>query len=216
MSQHAGSVESARAPIAIPRHVVVRLAAIGEGILIALSLVWLYGRGLPIVGELSITTLGVAVLFTLPLIAVNGFLFLGPNGHRLQHPAWQTFATRCIRPLCAELTPLPALAVATLAGLGEELAFRGVLLTELRPLLGDWGAVVVSGIAFGWVHFLGLWRDFLPVVVVYCLFGIVLGAIYLITTNLILMVIIHALYDFVVICLVHRSVCRGAWRDASR
>lgn len=213
MSEQESSSQSVSIPAAIPRHVVVRMAAIGEGILIVLSLVWLYLRELPVRWELSAETVGVAVVLTAPLIAVNGFLFLGPSGPRLQHPAWRIFSTRYIRPLCAELTPLPALVVAVLAGLGEELAFRGVLLTELRPLLGDWGAVVASGITFGWIHFLGLWREFLPVVVLYCLFGIVLGAIYLVTTDVALMVLIHALYDFLVICVVHRSVrrdgCRG-------
>lgn len=210
MNRETEPIVGATSPTAISRNVVLRIALIGEGLLIALGLLWIALREIPVAWGCSWAIVGTALLLTAPLIAVNVFLFLGRDGPRLHHPAWRLFANRYVRPLCAELTPLPALLVALLAGLGEEIVFRGVLLTELRPLLGDWGAVVVSGVVFGWVHFLGLWRDFWPVFVLYCLFGIALGAIYLAAMNLTLLVLIHSLYDFVVICLVHRAVRRSA------
>lgn len=189
---------------ALSEGLIVRIALIGEGLLIVLSLGWIVLRGLELRPTLSLATLAQAIAFTTPLALLNLYLFLGPHGPRLRHPAWRVFSEEFIEPLCAALTPRGALLVSLLAGLGEELAFRGVLLSELRPWCGDGGAVVISGVIFGWVHFLGVARRFVPVVLGYCLFGVLLGWIFVATNDIVLMILIHTFYDLWVILAIRR------------
>ncbi|MFM1848953.1 MAG: hypothetical protein RL417_2427 [Pseudomonadota bacterium] len=200
-----------RDPLAapLPRAPIVRLAVIGEGLLFVFALAWIALRDIEIPLSFSLETLLLAGAIAAPLAILNLYLFLGPSGPRLCHPAWRVFSERLIQPLCAALSPGAALLVSVMAGVAEETAFRGLLLTELRPHVGSLGAVVVSGIVFGWVHFLGMWREFFPVLAAYCLFGILLGAIYLMTRDLVLLIVIHTIYDFWVIVAVHRKAAGG-------
>jgi membrane protease YdiL (CAAX protease family) len=199
----------------VPRRAVLRIAFLGEGLLIVGALAWILLRDLSIPVSLSRTTIAQALALTCPLVLLNLYVFLGPAGPRFRHPSWRIFADQFVRPLCADLTPGAALVVSLLAGLGEELLFRGVLLTELRPWCGDGGAVLISGILFGWVHFLSLWQRFIPVVLAYCFFGIVLGSIYLCTNDLTLLILVHAFYNFAVILAVRRDTRRSGGRAGS-
>lgn len=92
------------------------------------------------------------------------------------------------------------LLISVLAGLGEEALFRGVIQGRLADFTGSPVAVVVASAAFGLAHFIS-WA--------YVLFafglGLLFGALYLWTGNIVVPMIAHATYDFVALCCVYRA-----------
>ena len=95
--------------------------------------------------------------------------------------------------------------IALLAGLGEELFFRGFVQTALMTWMTGWGipevyailwAVSLSALLFGLVH---------PIsrlyVIICVLIGIYCSVLFLWTGNLLAPIVFHAFYDFVVLAL---------------
>ena len=62
-------------------------------------------------------------------------------------PSFQTVAWSRITTISSVAAPL----INTLLALGEELGWRGLLLPELLPL-GQWGAILLSGVIWGFWH----------------------------------------------------------------
>jgi len=84
------------------------------------------------------------------------------------------------------------LLVSLLAGLGEEIVFRGVMLPALAAWIGVYAALVISSILFGAVHAIT------KMYVLYAtLMGLYLGAVWLASDNLAIPILSHAAYDFV-------------------
>lgn len=83
------------------------------------------------------------------------------------------------------------LLVSLLAGLGEELLFRAVMLSGLRPWTGLYTAVALSSLIFGAVH--AITRLY---VVYATLMGLYLAVVWLATDNLAIAILAHAAYDF--------------------
>ena len=85
--------------------------------------------------------------------------------------------------------------IATLAGLGEEMLFRGVVQGAIAHRLdgeaGMWIALLVAGVLFGLGHCITVTYALLA-----GLIGIYLGAIWRLTDNLLVPIIAHAAYDF--------------------
>ncbi len=89
------------------------------------------------------------------------------------------------------------IALCAIAGVGEELLFRGALQNWLGGMLPDWSALIIAAVAFGLVHFLS-WLYFLVATAL----GLILGGVYMLTDSLWLVMVWHAVYDLVaVICL---------------
>jgi len=85
--------------------------------------------------------------------------------------------------------------IAALAGIGEELFFRGLLQLGLSSGLGlqVWLAIIIASLIFGLAH-AGTWTYFLLAFMISVYFGFLLDY----TGNLFVPIAIHALYDFVV------------------
>ena len=85
--------------------------------------------------------------------------------------------------------------LAAMAGLGEEMLFRGVVQAATADAVGlprgPWLGLAVSAVAFGLLH---------AVTPVYCLLagliGLYLGGIWLATGNLLTPILAHGVYDF--------------------
>jgi len=100
------------------------------------------------------------------------------------------------------LTTLAGICV--LAGLGEEMFFRGVIQSaaavEIGPPHGDWIALAMSAALFGLMH---------PLTPAYALLaglmGFYLGAIWLAGGNLLIPITAHGLYDFLALAYLTRS-----------
>ncbi|SFR75904.1 hypothetical protein SAMN05216203_2828 [Marinobacter daqiaonensis] len=91
------------------------------------------------------------------------------------------------------------IALAVLAGIGEELLFRGVIQGWLSAHLGSAVGIIAGAVAFGLAHAMSK-AYFL---VATCL-GLVFGIAYQLSDSLQLVMVWHAVYDLVVIVVLRR------------
>ncbi len=94
----------------------------------------------------------------------------------------------------------PAIVVLSLlAGLGEEALFRGVMQAGIAGRLPDWLAVAGAGLLFGVMHWLTL-----SYAVLAGLVGMYLGAVFILSGNLLVPIVAHGLYDIVALSILAR------------
>jgi membrane protease YdiL (CAAX protease family) len=94
---------------------------------------------------------------------------------------------RVIIPLASELSPAQIVVISCLAGFGEELLFRGVLLPHLGVLL--------SSALFAVAHLGPASLRLFPLTVYYMLAGGYFAGILLVFGDLTMVVVAHALFD---------------------
>jgi membrane protease YdiL (CAAX protease family) len=104
-------------------------------------------------------------------------------------------------PAFARWTVGELLLVSVLAGVGEELLFRGVLQPALAGPLGPWWALMAASLVFGLVHALSA-----SYAVFATLMGLWLGVLWIASGNLVVPIVAHAAYDF--LTLVYLRRCR--------
>lgn len=92
---------------------------------------------------------------------------------------------------------LIGLAAGIIAGVGEELLFRGILLRLLEAWLGSWWALAVTAVLFGAVHLSNADATAFGAVAIALEGGILLGACYLVTRRLWFAIGLHAAWNFV-------------------
>lgn len=102
-------------------------------------------------------------------------------------------------PVLAERSTLQLALLALLAGVGEELLFRGVVQVGLDRVLSHVGGLVAASTIFGLMHFASPTYALLAGVV-----GLYLGALFLFQGNLLVPIVAHSLYDFVALVYVVR------------
>ncbi len=100
-----------------------------------------------------------------------------------------------VRPLLQGCSLVDLAAISLLAGLGEEMLFRGFLQQLIAEWVGGsagiWVGLAVASVTFGLLHAIT------PVyAVVACLIGAYLGWLWLATGNLLAPITAHAVYDF--------------------
>jgi membrane protease YdiL (CAAX protease family) len=98
---------------------------------------------------------------------------------------------RSVVPLFAQCSVLDFVVIALLAGLAEEALFRGVLQTALAGIVSPLTALVIASAAFGLAHLVTPAYAFIA-----GLIGLYLGLLHLISQNLFIPIVVHALYDF--------------------
>jgi membrane protease YdiL (CAAX protease family) len=104
-----------------------------------------------------------------------------------------------IRPLFASCTLLELALLSLMAGVGEEMLFRGFLQRALAQWWGVWLGVAVANVLFGLVHCITP-----TYAVLATLIGAYLSGWWLATGNLLVVMVAHGLYDFVaLVYLVH-------------
>ena len=89
--------------------------------------------------------------------------------------------------------------VSLMAGVGEEVLFRGVIQAGLAERLPAWLAVGIGALLFGVVHWVTL-----SYAVFAGLIGVYLGTLFLVTDNLLVPMVTHALYDVVALSVLVR------------
>ena len=82
--------------------------------------------------------------------------------------------------------------ISLLAGVGEELLFRAVLQGAMSEWIGVPAALIVASVFFGLAHLVTKTYAVLATVV-----GLYLGGLWLYFDNLLVPIVVHALYDFV-------------------
>ena len=103
-------------------------------------------------------------------------------------------------------------ALSLLAGVGEELLFRGAIQGWLLQHTGPWTAVIAASVLFGLVHYVSF-----TYFVMATGLGAVLGAAYQYSQSLALVMVWHALYDMVALyCLLRYPHWFGVRRPRPR
>ena len=181
-----------------PRAVIVGLAIMVEGglILAAWGLGWLFQRP-PLehfFWNLREAALGVAAV--LPLLALFFVCLRAPAGpfRRINK-----FFDEVLEPLLASCTLLDLAGISLLAGLGEEMFFRGVLQAAFSGWMGVWGGLALASVLFGVLHAITPTYALLATVM-----GAYLGLLWQRTGNLLTPILTHTLYDFVALVLLLR------------
>jgi membrane protease YdiL (CAAX protease family) len=138
---------------------------------------------------LTARDLGLGVAASLPLLVGFWICVRWPVGPLARI---KQFSDEVIRPLFRNCTILDIALISLLAGLGEEMLFRGVLQGAIGDWLGTAAGLVVAAVLFGLLH---------PITLTYAvlatLCGLYFGALVLLTDNLLVAIVPHALYDFI-------------------
>ena len=172
---------------------VVFVALLVEGGLIALAVFagWLAGQSPLSRFAFDLTGAAWGVAATAPLFVAFLALKRWPVGPLR---SIQRFTDEVMLPMFESCSWVDLLGISCLAGLGEEMFFRGLVQDVIAWYVQPWAAVALAAALFGAMH---------PVTLSYAvlaaLMGVYLGALYLLTGNLLAAVVAHALYDFVVL-----------------
>jgi membrane protease YdiL (CAAX protease family) len=186
------------------RNLVVGLAITVEGGLIAAA--WLIGWALDVsaLGRFSFDWEGAAwgLLAAVPMLL--GFFAA------VRYPVGplrsiKKFTDETIRPLMKTCSLIDLLGISVLAGVGEELLFRGVLQEAFSGWMGIWAGVALAAVLFGLLHAVTP-----SYAVMAAVMGVYLGLVFHFTDNLLTAVVAHAVYDFVALI----WVTRGPGTDA--
>ena len=159
-----------------------------EGILVSIFLIWSAFRDIHLIVFPQTWSIILGLLLSLPLFGLNYFFF-GPPAERVREfQGCVQFKRHVVKPLADRLDVASALLVATLAGLGEELFFRGVLQHEF--------GLVAASVAFAILHFGPAIRSYYLVASLYLVFGFYFGFLMYFTQDLWVPIITHVVYDF--------------------
>jgi len=104
-----------------------------------------------------------------------------------------------LAPLFGGSGPAAIVLLALLAGIGEETLFRGVIQTALAARLFPWVAIALTAALFGIAHWVTPTYALLAAIV-----GAYLGTLLLVSGNLLVPIVAHALYDVVALALLVR------------
>jgi membrane protease YdiL (CAAX protease family) len=171
------------------------MAVVVEGglAILAIVLAWLFGVSLreqiPTGGPEVRAAILRGALVTLPMLAIFFWLVHSSRATLRQ-------LRRQVQSLISEMFPTANVAqfalVALLAGIGEELLFRGVLQTLLVQWTTPWIGLAVTGVLFGLAHALSKLYFALATLI-----GLSFGWLVLHYHDLIAPMVAHSLYDFI-------------------
>jgi membrane protease YdiL (CAAX protease family) len=159
--------------------------------LLALFLGWLLGQPALETFRWSLEAFAVGTAASVPMVVVFLVIERWPIGPlaRIRRILDET-----IRPLFGRCSLVELALISLLAGLGEEMLFRAVIQAVTARCLGWWPALLIASALFGLVH---------PITRIYivlaAVMGVYLGAVWLLSGNLLTVIVTHALYDFVVL-----------------
>ena len=166
---------------------IIQVGVIG----LALILAWVFGLTPWEKLTWSAQAVGWSVLATIPL-AIMLFVFPAVRWR------WAREITRLIEdfllPLFSSAPRGSVVVVSALAGVGEELLFRGVIQDGLTGVFGPLFAVILASVLFGVAHAVSV-----AYFIIATLMGGYLGWLYLQTGNLLVPIVVHALYDWIAI-----------------
>jgi membrane protease YdiL (CAAX protease family) len=171
------------------RRLVLVLALICEGGLVGVALLlgWLLGQSPFAHWHWSWNDVALGAAASLPMLALFLSLLRWPLGplKKIKH-----FTDEVIRPVFGVCTLWDLVLISLLAGVGEEMLFRGVVQPALSDWLGLWAGIVVASLLFGLAH---------PITPLYVVLaaglGFYLGWLWLVTDNLLVVIAAHAIYD---------------------
>ena len=129
------------------------------------------------------------ILATIPLIVAGAWSM---RTAVRPFPQVRRDVEQLVLPLFRGATWIDFALIALLAGLGEEALFRGLIQPGLARWLGIVPAILLTSLLFGAVHWVTPMYALLAGAI-----GVYLGLFALVSGNLLVPIIIHALYDFI-------------------
>ncbi len=174
-----------------PNHQVVRLAILVEGGLVVLA--WVLGWFLsqPPLAHFhwdgADGVLGIAG--SVPMLVMFLALLRWPVRALVE---LRQFLQTFIPPLFGRCTLIQLGIIALLAGLGEEMLFRGVFQGAISRWLGPAVGLGAASALFGLIHFITP-----TYALIATLMGVYLGWLWQVSGNLLVPIVTHAVYDFV-------------------
>ncbi len=198
-------------------HFLVQAAAFEAGLVFLASLLgWMLGQPPSATFQWNVGSLFWGVVATLPLLAMFWLCRRLPWTPLAE---MRTLVEKQIVPMFQGSNGLDLAGIAFLAGVGEELLFRGVLQASLADWFArwlphqasgvqaaSWMAVVGAAVIFGLMHAVTLGYALFATVM-----GLYLGWLWMVSGNIAVPIVTHALYDFVALTYLIRS---GNFRDS--
>ena len=169
-------------------------------LLVAMALGWLFSVSPTehVAATPMATAYGVLAAFPLFLVFLGVEQIPVKPIQKIQETVLQTLGN-----YLADCNWLELALLASLAGIGEEVLFRGFLMTWVESWGGYWIGLVVSSVAFGAMHAV-TW----VYTVFACLAGLYFGWLFDATgeRNLLTPILCHSLYDFLAFAIIVRDV----------
>lgn len=160
------------------------IAFLGEGLMFVLGLVWILARDRPFTLGLSAASIAIGLLTAVGLAIVQyAMLWYAPAVRPVR--SLRRLYRDVLFPLFRDATPIEIVVISLLAGIGEEVFFRGGMQQQ-------WGLVVAS-VLFGVCHIGG--RATLPLGLWAACTGALLGGLAMATGGLAAPIVAHAAYD---------------------
>jgi membrane protease YdiL (CAAX protease family) len=104
-----------------------------------------------------------------------------------------------LQPIFKNMNIAQILILSLMAGIGEEVFFRGFLQTWLSGFIGIELAILIGAIGFGLLHFASI-----GYFVITTMIGLALGTAYYLTGSLLLVMVWHSVYDVIAIWVISR------------
>jgi membrane protease YdiL (CAAX protease family) len=163
----------------------------------ACLLSWLFSEPLAEVVRVNGRDTALGAAASVPMLALFVVCVRWPLGPLARI---KDFADEVVRPLFAPCTVLELALIAMLAGVGEELFFRGFLQGLAGRWLTPWGGLLAASVLFGLMH---------PITPAYIVLAAALGAylgwVQLATENLLVVIVAHSVYDWLALLYVARE-----------
>ncbi len=184
------------------RNEVMRMSLIIEGSMGALALIIGFYLGIPFAKTIHLNPIqfpemgvGIAAAIVAALAALFAQRLPLPFARRLKEDS-QTIATK----LLSQCTVPDLIGISLLAGVGEELLFRGLLQQGLVMVIPDpWVVTGIVALLFGLLHSMSL-----PYIFVTALASVGLSALLIFTGDLVPCMVCHAVYDLILLLVLVR------------
>ena len=175
-------------------------------VLVALGLGWLFSYQPAATFRPDIADAGWGVAATVPALALFGICYVLPWGPFVR---LARLLDERIVPMFARCRVIELASISIVAGIGEELLFRGLIQGGIAEAVGGtdgiWIGLVVGSLVFGLTHAVSPMYALLTTLI-----GFYLGWLWISTGNLICPMMTHAVYDFVAMVYLVKVRRRGS------
>ncbi|MEY4667656.1 MAG: hypothetical protein RL518_355 [Pseudomonadota bacterium] len=187
---------------------VLLIAVVSEAILVVVAYAVAYLFALDLAWRVSAHALTVGVAAAFPLLLGNHLLWRWTL--RNQNSVYARFSREVVIPLCRRVSPIDALLIGLLSGIGEEALFRGSLNLLVTRWGGLWLALIVTSLAFACIHFIGSFKRYGAMIPLYSAVGGILWLVWFETDSLAAAAATHATYNFLAIISIRRMAERSS------
>lgn len=187
---------------------ILMLAVISEVVLVLIAYIVAWFFSLEITWDVSLEALIIGAAAAAPLLVGNHLLWSWTE--RNPDSVYSRFSREVVVPLCKRVSPRDALLIGLLSGIGEEVLFRGTLNMLLIRSGGLWFALILTSVAFAWIHFIGNTKRYGGMIPLYTAVGAALWFVWYATDSLAAAAATHATYNFLAIVWIRRLAEQGA------